>query len=128
MSAQPDLSDRLRGDLEALGDFAQELGARTCADATGDGGGFLPRRINTNAATAEKDLAKLVLTLVELVRQLMERQALRRVNAGSVSDDDVERMGETFLRLDHKMAELRAVFGLREDELNLNLGPIGNLL
>jgi hypothetical protein len=128
VSAQLDLGGRMSGDLNALDDFARELGARTRGQAAGDAPSFLPRRINTNAATVEQDLAKLVLSLVELVRQLMERQALRRVNAGSLSDDEVERMGETFLRLDRKMSELRAAFGLREEDLNLNLGPLGNLL
>ena len=94
------------------------------ADATG----VLPRRINADQTTVEKDLAKLVLALIDLVRRLMERQAARRVNAGSLSEDQVERMGETFLRLDRKMVELRSVFGLREEDLDLRLGPIGDLV
>ena len=126
---QLDLAGRLSGDLSALEDFARELGRRT------DGGqperdavSFLPRRINADEKTVEKDLAKLVLALVDLVRQLMERQAIRRVNAGSLSEDEVERMGETFLKLDRRMAELRTVFGLQGEDLNLSLGPIGDLL
>jgi hypothetical protein len=87
----------------------------------------LPRRIDANPATVEKDLAKLVLALVDLVRQLMERQAIRRVNAGSLTDDEVERMGETFLKLNLRMSELKAVFGLTDDDLKLNLGTIGDL-
>jgi pantothenate kinase type III len=62
-----------------------------------------------------------------LLRQLMERQALRRVNAGSLSDDEVERMGETFLKLDRRMKELKVAFGLEGEELGLHLGPIGDL-
>jgi hypothetical protein len=54
----------------------------------------------------------------------MERQAARRVNAGSLSDEQVEEMGETFLKLDRKMAELRTAFGLQPEDLNLSLGPI----
>ena len=88
----------------------------------------LPRRFDSDPATAEKELGKLVLTIVDIVRQLMERQAARRVNAGSLSDDEVERMGETFLKLDRKMVELRTAFGLEAEDLNINLGPIGELL
>lgn len=112
-----DLGDRLTGDVSALDDFARELG-----------GGSNTRRINADTATVEKDLAKLVLALVDLVRQLLERQAIRRVNAGSLSEDEVERMGETFLKLDQRMAELSASFGLRRDDLKLSLGSIRDLL
>jgi hypothetical protein len=90
--------------------------------------GLLPRRIDTNQTTVEKDVAKVVLALVDLIRQLMERQAARRVNAGSLSEDEVERMGETFIKLDQRMAELRAAFGLRAEDLELNLGRIRDLL
>ena len=125
---QPDFAGRLCGDMSALDDFTRELGERTHAVQPGDASDLLPRRINADPATVEKDLAKLVLSLIDLVRQLMERQAIRRVNAGSLSEDQVERMGETFLRLDRKMTELRAAFGLRREDLNLNLGPIHGLL
>lgn len=118
-----DLGGRLSGDLNSLDDFAREIG-----DHDGDAAGFLRGRINANPATVEKDLAKLVLALVDLVRQLVERQAVRRVNAGSLSEDEVERMGETFLQLDKKMAELKTAFGLDGEDLNLSLGPIRNLL
>jgi hypothetical protein len=126
---QLDFGGRLSGDLYALDEFARELGAHAQAtEPSGDAASFLPRRINAEPAAAEKDLAKLVLTLVDLVRQLMERQAARRVNAGALTDDQVERMGETFLRLDRKMSELRAAFGLEPEDLNLNLGPIRDLI
>lgn len=124
-----DLTGRLSGDLTSLDDFARELRGQTHAgQPNGDAAGFLPRRINADQATAEKDLAKLVLALVDLVRRLMERQAARRVNAGSLSEDQVERMGETFLKLDRKMAEIRTAFGLTGEDLNLSLGPIRDLL
>ena len=124
-----DVEGRLSGDLSALDDFARELGARSHAGPRDDvARGFLPQRIDAKPATVEKDLAKLVLSLVDLVRQLMERQAVRRVNAGSLTEDEVEQMGETFLRLDRKMSELRIAFDLRDDDLNLNLGPIQGLL
>lgn len=85
-------------------------------------------RFNADQTTVERDLAKLVLSLVDLIRRLMERQAARRVNAGSLSEDEVERMGETFLKLDRRMSELTTAFGLRRDDLNLNLGSIRDLM
>jgi len=88
----------------------------------------LPRRINADPEKVEQGLAKLVLTLVELLRQLLEKQALRRIEAGSLTPEEIERMGVTFLRLEEKMAELRALFGLTEEDLNLALGPLGDLL
>lgn len=76
----------------------------------------------------ERGLAQLVLTLVELLRQLMERQALRRVEGGGLSDDAIERLGQTLIGLEERMAELKQIFDLGDDDLNLNLGPLGNLL
>src|ERR1051325_2380774 len=76
----------------------------------------------------EKGLAQLVLTLVELLRQLMERQALRRMENGTLTDEQIERMGDTFMKLGPRMEELKAHFELEDRDLNLNLGPLGNLL
>ena len=89
---------------------------------------MLPERINADEESVEQGLAKLFLTLMELVRQLLEKQAIRRIDAGTVSDEEIERMGETFFKLERKMAELKATFGLQDEDLNLNLGPLGNLL
>ena len=69
-----------------------------------------------------------VLTIVELLRQLMERQALRRIDDGTLSDEQIERLGQTFMKLAERMDELRDEFGLTAEDLNLNLGPLGNLL
>jgi hypothetical protein len=88
----------------------------------------LPRRLNADPESLERGLAQLVLTIIELLRQLMERQAVRRMDDGSLSDEQVERLGQTFIALSERMAELREEFGLDEDDLNLNLGPLGNLL
>ncbi|RBM20428.1 gas vesicle protein K [Streptomyces sp. PT12] len=73
-------------------------------------------------------LAALVLTVVELLRQLTERQALRRVDAGDLTDEQVERVGTTLMLLDDRMGQLREHFGLRPEDLNLDLGPLGSLL
>jgi len=88
----------------------------------------LPNRIDANPKNVEKGLAKLVLTLVELIRKLLEKQAMRRLEAGSLSDEEIERIGETLMKLDSKMQELREIFGLKDEDLNLNLGPLGDLM
>jgi hypothetical protein len=90
--------------------------------------GGLPARVNADPHNVERGLAQLVLTLIELLRQLMERQALRRIDAGGLRDEQVERMGTTFMELDKRMAQLREQFGLDQDDLNLDLGPLGRLL
>jgi hypothetical protein len=87
-----------------------------------------PRRIDADPEKVEQGLAQLVLTVVELLRQLMERQALRRMETGNLSDEQIERLGETFMKLDRRMRELTEHFGLEEGDLNLNLGPLGDLL
>ena len=88
----------------------------------------LPSRIDADPEQVEKGLAQLVLTLVELLRQLMERQALRRMENDTLTDEQVERLGETFMRLEGRMEELKRHFGLEDEDLNLNLGPLGDLL
>ena len=88
----------------------------------------LRQRVEADRDNVEKGLAQLVLTLVELLRQLMERQALRRIEGGSLSDDEVERLGETFMLLEQRMEELREIFDLEKEDLNLDLGPLGRLL
>ncbi len=76
----------------------------------------------------EKDLAKLVLTLVELLRRVMEGQAVRRMERGTLSDDEIERLGTALLAAKTKIEELKAAFGIEGEELNLDLGPLGSLL
>jgi hypothetical protein len=88
----------------------------------------LRQRVNADRDNLEKGLAQLVLTLVELLRQLMERQALRRIEGGSLSPDEVERLGETFMLLEQRMDELKEQFGLEDEDLNLDLGPVGRLM
>ncbi len=88
----------------------------------------LSRRVNADPEAVERGLAQLVLTIIELLRQLMERQALRRVEAGRLSDEEVERLGRTFLALAARMDELKEAFGLTDADLNLDLGPLGDLM
>jgi Gas vesicle protein K len=86
------------------------------------------RRIDADPESVERGLACLVLTIVELLRQLMERQALRRVDQGDLTYDQVEKIGVTLMALNDRMAELREHFGLDPEDLNLDLGPLGPLL
>ena len=88
----------------------------------------LSRRVNADPENVERGLAQLVLTIVELLRQLMERQALRRIEGGTLDDDEVERLGVALMKLEGRMKELIAEFGLEEKDLNLNLGPLGDLV
>jgi hypothetical protein len=87
-----------------------------------------PFRIDGDPEAMERGLATLVLTLVELLRQLMERQAIRRVDDGTLTDEQVEKIGYTLMRLDERMDELVDHFGLDRSDLNLDLGPLGTLL
>jgi len=85
-------------------------------------------RIDADPESVERGLVSLVLTIVELLRQLMERQALRRVEQGTLTDEQVENIGRTLMALEDRMAELREHFGLTREDLNLDLGPLGPLL
>jgi hypothetical protein len=88
----------------------------------------LSNRIATDKDTVERDLIKLVLTIVELLRQLMERQALRRVDEGDLTEDEEERIGLTLMLLEDRMTQLRDRYDLTPEDLNLDLGPLGPLL
>ena len=88
----------------------------------------LTQRVETDADSVQRDLMKLVLTLVELIRQLMEAQAVRRLEQGDLRDDQVEELGTALMRLEQAMADLREQFGLTVDDLNLDLGPLGTLV
>ncbi len=85
-------------------------------------------RVTTDPEKLEKGLAHLVLTIIELLRQLMERQALHRIEGGTLTTDEIERLGQTFMALADRMEELKEAFGLEAEDLNLNLGPLGDLL
>jgi uncharacterized protein YjiS (DUF1127 family) len=111
--------DRL---LAASGDLESVAGRLPTID------GAFPARVVADPEKVEQGLAQLVLTLIELLRQLMERQALRRMDEGDLTEEQIERLGLTFMRLAERMDELKATFGLRDEDLNLDLGPIGSLL
>lgn len=86
------------------------------------------RRIETNSEEVQRDLMRLVLTIVELVRQLMERQALRRIDQEDLTEDQVEELGVALMKLEEAMTELQERFDLSPSDLNLDLGPLGPLL
>lgn len=85
---------------------------------------MLPERIAADSEAIENGLAKLVLSIVELVRKLLEKQALRRMDAGNLTEDEIERLGNALMKLEEKMAELKRSFGLSDEELNMKLGPL----
>ena len=88
----------------------------------------LTQRLETDPESVERDLFKLVLTVVELVRQLMEAQALRRVEEGDLTDEQVEGLGQGLMHLEEAMDELKARYALTTADLNIDLGPLGTLL
>jgi Gas vesicle protein K len=85
-------------------------------------------RLPLDSNQVEQGLAKLVLTIIELLRQLIERQAMRRVESDSLTDEQIEELGLTLMRLEEKMEELKLIFGLEHEDLNIELGPLGKLL
>jgi actin-like ATPase involved in cell morphogenesis len=88
----------------------------------------LPSRINVDAQSVEQGLAKLVLTLIEFIRRLLEKQAVRRMEGGDLSPEQIEELGLALMRLEAKLQELKTQFGLADEDLNLDLGPIGRLI
>lgn len=113
------LSERVLVGEEHLDEFAQALEQVEKR---------LPTRITADPDKVEQGLAKLVLTVIELIRRLLEKQAVRRMENGSLTEEEIERLGQTFIKLDAKMQELKGIFGLADEELNLNLGPLGDLM
>ena len=89
---------------------------------------LIPQRLETDPESVERDLFKLVLTIIELVRQLMEKQALRRVEEGDLTDDQIEGLGVGLMHLEEAMEDLKSRYDLTTADLNIDLGPLGNLL
>jgi hypothetical protein len=107
------------GEVEhALDGLSQELSSLANGTA---------QRIDCNSENIEQGLARLVLSLIELLRRLLERQAIRRMEGGSLQDAQIEEMGLALMKLEQKIRELAQQFGLRPEDLNLDLGPLGNL-
>ena len=84
----------------------------------------VPERISADAEIVENGLAKLVLSIIELVRRLLEKQALRRMDSGNLSEEEIERLGNALMKLEEKMAEMKRTFGLADEDLNMKLGPM----
>jgi hypothetical protein len=111
------VDDRVEAEQAEL--FAAEL--REIAPA-------LPERIDATPDDIEAGVARLVLTLVEFLRQVLEHQAVRRMEGGRLTDDEVERLGLALMRLNERLAEIKRVFGIEDADLNIDLGPLGRLL
>ncbi|MDQ2906424.1 MAG: gas vesicle protein K [Chloroflexota bacterium] len=106
-----------------------ETRARTLPVASGDRPEqFFGPKATIDPKNVEKGLAKLVLTLVDLLRKLMEKQAIRRIETDQLSAADIEKLGNTFLLLDERLQQLKETFDLKDEDLNLDLGPLGELL
>ena len=100
-------------------EFAREL--RQVTD-------MLPSRINIDAESVEQGLAKLVLTLIEFIRRLLEAQALRRMEGTDLSPQQIEELGLALMKLEARMKDLKSEFGLSAEDLNVDLGPLGRLM
>jgi hypothetical protein len=87
----------------------------------------LPQRLNTDPEKVENGLAKLVLTLIEVLRKVLEHQAVRRMEGGHLSDAEIEKLGVALLRLNDRMQDMKGIFGLTDDDLQIDLGPLGKL-
>lgn len=109
-------------------DDSAQSGSQPQPQTAPESGGLPARAETADPDEIQRGLVQLVLTLVELIRQLMERQAIRRVEAGGLDDDQVERLGQALMMLEAAMADLRERFGVEPDDLNLDLGPLGRLL
>ena len=111
--------DKLLFMSDSLEEFSQEIVNLTNTEEA---------KLKLTPDNADSGLAKLVLTLIELIRKLVEKQAMRRVDGGSLTDEEVERLGETLMKLEMKMEELKKYFNLTDRDLNINLGPLGDLM
>jgi hypothetical protein len=110
---------------DSFGDFARVMKTRWSHDAKGDGKN---RRLNLDQDSVKNGLGQLVLTLVKLLHELLERQSIRRMDAGTLSDREIEQLGTTLMMQAQEIERLRNEFGLHEEDLNLDLGPLGKLL
>lgn len=107
-------------------DFVQVMNAGIHSPSTNKEA--IPGKINLDADNVKNGLGQLVLTVVKLLHELLEKQAIRRIDAGSLTDAEIERLGMTLMRQAEEIDRLRKEFGLEEDDLNLDLGPLGKLM
>ncbi len=119
--SEPAPSSTAEADLEP-----GESGSRFDADLAAVAR-VLPDRINADPERVEQGLARLVLTVIELLREVLEHQAVRRMDGGTLSEEQVEQLGMALLKLNHRMDELKDLFGLTDEDLNIDLGPLGRL-
>ncbi len=110
---------------EAMSDFASQINSDSAILGRKNG---KQGRLNLDEQDLKNGLGQLVLTLVKLLHELLERQAIRRIDAGSLSEDQIERVGVTLMRQAEEIDRLRVEFGLEEEDLNMDLGPLGKLL
>jgi hypothetical protein len=117
-----------RVESEAVEDFARVMKVDNLLGSKSSGQRPRTGRVNFDVNDAKNGLGQLVLTLVKLLHELMERQAIRRVEGGSLSEQQIERLGLTLMKQAQEIERLRKEFGLEEEDLNLDLGPLGRLL
>jgi hypothetical protein len=108
-------------DSRAMSEFARVMEARA-------GLGVRPGRLNVKQDDVKNGLGQLVLTLVKLLHELLEKQAIQRMEAGSLSEIEIERLGVTLMRQAEEIEKLRRAFHLEDEDLNIDLGPLGRLL
>jgi hypothetical protein len=115
-------------EIEAVRTELERLGAAAGLAAEAQSAKAKPPRWNANPDDVRRSVLKLVLTLVEFIRQLLERQAIRRVEEATLTGEETEAIGLALMRLEETIRDLGAQFGIPPEELNLDLGPIGKLL
>ncbi len=118
---------------DAIIDFDKVMRVQPLANKYSEGHTLEPSaghrgRLDLDADKVKNGLGQLVLTLVKLLHELLERQAVRRIEAGSLSDEEIERLGVTLMKQSQELERLRKEFNLEEEDLNLDLGPLGKLL
>jgi hypothetical protein len=111
--------DAVHLEIEELDALRAEIERRTAAEAP---------RWNADPEDVQRSVARLLLAITEFLRKLMEKQAIRRMEAGTLTDDEVEKLGLALMRLEETLHEIAARFGLAPEDLNLDLGPLGRLI
>jgi hypothetical protein len=124
-----EFNEQLKIESAALNEFARVMEAETSVSSgTAPGSQVKGGRLNLDPENVKNWLGQLVLTLVKLLHELLERQAIRRIESGSLSDTEIEAVGITLMRQSEELERLRLEFGLEEEDLNIDLGPLGKLL